>query len=635
MLLIKEFCHFVESQRGASAGKGLAISLLLFSLCVQGSLGATYTVYPDHGEFGSIQSAINTAGPGDTILIASGTYAENLKVDRRLTLKGLDPGSGSPVLNGGGEGAVMVLSADGIRIESLTIVGGGSFDGITVTSRGNTLISNTIKNCGKGIELDGSSGNTVEDNRISECSVAGISLSGSGGNSITRNTVSRNSGYGIILGSDSSSNQIFLNTFSNPMNGYASSSADWSSAEVLSYQYNGQALSGELGNYWSDYSGKDGDGDGIGDTPYTLDGGKEGSSKQLSPQSRRDRYPLIQPWETYLATPRGIEPTPSVSPTPTIAPTPSPSLSPTPGESVSPTTSAPTVTPTANASETFPPASGRPVTAATAPFIYLGILGGTALLLSLVFVRDARVSATQKIVRSGSSLWALSGGHALLGLYLLIAPFTYLGTLLAPSEKGIELAAGIAPVSLVAYLALSSFALAYGAAFERDFHTIGRIHLVLSLIAAVALLILAWIVPSTGSIFIPLTSGLLLLSGGLSFWQQEMLLAGTEESKKIIPTEVTSSTLPAGFASSDTQLVQEQQPPERPNHYFPQELMAKYTDISFLGKGGIARVFRARRVSDGREVAVKLPISFDELTGISFLKEIKAWEELRHENIVQ
>jgi len=38
------------------------------------------------------------------------------------------------------------------------------------------------------------------------------------------------------------------------------------------------------GNYWSDYTGVDADGDGIGDTPYVID------------ENNTDRYPLMNPW---------------------------------------------------------------------------------------------------------------------------------------------------------------------------------------------------------------------------------------------------------------------------------------------------------------------------------------------------
>lgn len=68
---------------------------------------------------------------------------------------------------------------------------------------------------------------------------------------------------------------------------------------------------------------------------------------------------------------------------------------------------------------------------------------------------------------------------------------------------------------------------------------------------------------------------------------------------------------------------------------FPPELQAKYTDLEFLGKGAFARVFKAIRNKDDQTVAIKVPISLDEATGKTFLKEIKAWEELVHPNITR
>jgi len=67
---------------------------------------------------------------------------------------------------------------------------------------------------------------------------------------------------------------------------------------------------------------------------------------------------------------------------------------------------------------------------------------------------------------------------------------------------------------------------------------------------------------------------------------------------------------------------------------FPPELSDSYTEVEFIGKGGFARVFKARR-NDGKLVAVKLPISLDPATGKSFIKELTNWTRLEHENIVK
>ncbi|MFA4860239.1 serine/threonine-protein kinase [Methanoregula sp.] len=66
----------------------------------------------------------------------------------------------------------------------------------------------------------------------------------------------------------------------------------------------------------------------------------------------------------------------------------------------------------------------------------------------------------------------------------------------------------------------------------------------------------------------------------------------------------------------------------------PPEMSAKYADSLFLGKGGFARVFKAKR-KDGQYVAVKVPIDLDESTGKSFIAEMQNWTKLSHPNIVK
>jgi hypothetical protein len=67
---------------------------------------------------------------------------------------------------------------------------------------------------------------------------------------------------------------------------------------------------------------------------------------------------------------------------------------------------------------------------------------------------------------------------------------------------------------------------------------------------------------------------------------------------------------------------------------FPDQLAPKYRNVEYLGQGGIARVYRAERVSDGSVVAVKIPIVPDEQTGTHFMREIRFWERLHHPNIL-
>ena len=66
---------------------------------------------------------------------------------------------------------------------------------------------------------------------------------------------------------------------------------------------------------------------------------------------------------------------------------------------------------------------------------------------------------------------------------------------------------------------------------------------------------------------------------------------------------------------------------------FPEEISHIYSEPQFVGKGGFARVFRTQR-EDGRVVAVKIPISLDESTGKSFIREISVWQQISHENII-
>ncbi|MCX6689795.1 MAG: serine/threonine-protein kinase [Methanoregula sp.] len=66
----------------------------------------------------------------------------------------------------------------------------------------------------------------------------------------------------------------------------------------------------------------------------------------------------------------------------------------------------------------------------------------------------------------------------------------------------------------------------------------------------------------------------------------------------------------------------------------PNELLSQYDEIKYIGQGGFAKIFSAKR-KDGVAVAIKVPLSMNPATGKSFITELQNWTHLDHENIVR
>ncbi len=80
---------------------------------------ATITV-PD--DYSTIQAAVTAANSGDTVYVRVGTYYEHVTIGKSLTLQGED--RDTTIVNGGGSGNTIYISADHVTLESLKITNG-------------------------------------------------------------------------------------------------------------------------------------------------------------------------------------------------------------------------------------------------------------------------------------------------------------------------------------------------------------------------------------------------------------------------------------------------------------------------------------------------------------------------------
>jgi len=251
----------------------------------------------------TIHEGIAAALAGDTVSVFSGTYNENVYIDKSLNLIG----SSKPVINGNDSlKSTIEIMSDNVTISGFEIhnTKSSSYHGIAI---GKTLYQQgdytavTISNCYisdaycgiimKGSAhmvnlceiysndyyaidiISGGTSDTLTGNVINN-NLRGINLQSYCTNNIIRdNTISGNRDYGIQLAAACSYNQIYHNRFiqNYPQVRDIGTNNSWD---------NGYPSGG---NYWSDYTGYDNysgtnqdmsGSDNIGDIPYIIPGGQ-------------------------------------------------------------------------------------------------------------------------------------------------------------------------------------------------------------------------------------------------------------------------------------------------------------------------------------------------------------------------
>jgi parallel beta-helix repeat protein len=156
----------------------------------------TAAVHYVPSEYPTIQAAIDASNPGDTIMVANGTYYENIVVDKWLKIRGEN--RSNTVIDGRERGNVVTIKADKVEISGFTIRNGGNnYVGVDAAGFRSLSISHNVFAANEaGIDLWDSDGNIIINNVFFNNTVNGIYLLFCLGNEISNNTFYEGN-YGI------------------------------------------------------------------------------------------------------------------------------------------------------------------------------------------------------------------------------------------------------------------------------------------------------------------------------------------------------------------------------------------------------------------------------------------------------
>jgi thermitase len=117
-------------------------------------------------DYKSIQKAVDTAHPGDTVRVASGVYYEHVTISKSLTLIGEE--RSSCIIDGSGYGTVIQVLAPYVNVYGFTVRNGDFGIYLSSSSWNNTIANNIISKNSEGLVLMYSSHNTLRNNNMTD-----------------------------------------------------------------------------------------------------------------------------------------------------------------------------------------------------------------------------------------------------------------------------------------------------------------------------------------------------------------------------------------------------------------------------------------------------------------------------------
>lgn len=257
----------------------LSISLtlvMLLSFSLISTMPAQAATINVPAQYPTIQAAVNAASPGDTIIVAAGTYEEQIDIGKNLVIQGAGQGNTiikSPVLlslkfstPSPNKPIVYVHNGAQVTIQSLTVDGAGRgngnvrFEGIAFYNAGGvvqditiTMVRETpISGAQHGVGLYAFSNDnilrnlTISNNTVSDYQKNGMALSGQGlsvsvkGNTITGSMPTPAIAQNGIQVSYGATGVVHRNKVDN--NWYTGSG--WTSSGILVFESDGVSVEG-------------------------------------------------------------------------------------------------------------------------------------------------------------------------------------------------------------------------------------------------------------------------------------------------------------------------------------------------------------------------------------------------------